>query len=76
METSVFNSLVLVAFGLMVVVSGGIGYLTIVEWRDRRRREQERRGDRPVRSSNEKPANASKSNAKNSGKVKSGKVKK
>jgi hypothetical protein len=47
-ETSIFNGLVLVAFGLMVVISGGIIYLTIAEWRDRRRRDQELRGDRPV----------------------------
>jgi hypothetical protein len=53
-ETSVFNVLVLVAFGLMVVVSGGIVYLTIVEWRDRRRRDQESRGDRPIPISNNK----------------------
>ena len=48
METSLFNGLVLIAFGLMVVVSGGIVYLTFAEWRDRRRRDQERRGDHPV----------------------------
>ena len=47
METSVFNGLVLVAFGLLVVVSGGIIYLTIAEWRDRRRRAEERRAERP-----------------------------
>ncbi len=51
MESSVFNILVLVAFGLLVVVSGGIGYLTLAEWRDRRRRQQETRNDRPSRSS-------------------------
>jgi len=48
-ESSVFNILVLVAFGLLVAVSGGIGYLTLSEWRDRRRRQQETRGDRPSR---------------------------
>jgi hypothetical protein len=53
-ETSIFNGLVLVAFGLMVVVSGGIIYLTIAEWRDRRRRDQELRGDRPVSRTAEK----------------------
>lgn len=49
METTVFNVLVLVAFGLMVIVSSGVGYLTFAEWRDRRRRDQDSRGDRPLR---------------------------
>jgi hypothetical protein len=40
-ETTVFSTLVLVAFGLMLLLSGGIIYLTIVEWRDRRRRNQD-----------------------------------
>jgi len=54
METSVFNVLVLIAFGLMVFISGGVGYLTFAEWRDRRRRDQDSRGDRPTRSSSKK----------------------
>lgn len=29
---------------LMVVVTGGVLYLTAVEWRDRRRQDRERRG--------------------------------
>jgi hypothetical protein len=32
-----------IAFGLLIVVSGGVAYMTAVEWRDRRRREQEKR---------------------------------
>lgn len=44
-ESPVFSSLVLAAFGLMVVVSGGIIYLTLAEWRDRRRRERDLRGE-------------------------------
>lgn len=44
MELSIINLLVLSAFGLLVALTGGIGYLTIVDWRDRRRRERERRG--------------------------------
>ena len=63
METPVFNGLVLVAFGLMVVVSGGIIYLTLAEWRDRRRREQERQADRPISRTTAKVA-------RNNGKVK------
>jgi hypothetical protein len=47
-ETPVFNVLILVAFGLMVLVSGGVGYLTLAEWRDRRRRDREARGDRAI----------------------------
>lgn len=43
METTVLNVLVLSAFGLLVAVTGGIAYLTAVEWRDRRRQDQERR---------------------------------
>jgi hypothetical protein len=42
-ESPVFNVLVLITFGLLVAVSAGIGYLTLAEWRDRRRREQESR---------------------------------
>ncbi|NJR49785.1 MAG: hypothetical protein HC780_09695 [Leptolyngbyaceae cyanobacterium CSU_1_3] len=36
MESSVFSTLVFVAFGLLLVVTGGIAYLTIGDWRDRR----------------------------------------
>ena len=37
----VFNILTIAAFGLLLAVTGGIGYLTLVEWRDRRRRNRE-----------------------------------
>jgi len=37
----VFNLLAIAAFGLLLAVTGGIGYLTLVEWRDRRRRDRE-----------------------------------
>jgi len=60
-ETPVFNVLVLVAFGLMVIISGGVGYLTLAEWRDRRRRDRELRGDRAIPGSSNKadsPRNA------------------
>ncbi|MBD2312307.1 hypothetical protein H6G20_11605 [Desertifilum sp. FACHB-1129] len=43
MESPIFTGLAVVAFGLMVVVSGGILYLTAAEWRDRRRRDREQR---------------------------------
>ncbi len=38
----------------MVLISGGVGYLTLAEWRDRRRRDRERRDDRPVPRSTDK----------------------
>jgi biopolymer transport protein ExbB/TolQ len=42
-ETTILNVLVLTAFGLLVAVSGGIVYLTVAEWRDRRRQDREKR---------------------------------
>ncbi len=49
METSVFSVLVLVTFFLLVLVTGGIGYLTLVDWRDRRRQDKELRETRASR---------------------------
>ncbi|MBK4728998.1 hypothetical protein JJD41_03710 [Oxynema sp. CENA135] len=47
METSVPSSLYLglgiAALGLMLAVTLGIVYLTAVEWRDRRRRDRDKR---------------------------------
>jgi len=48
-ESSLFTTLVLATFGLMVVVTGGILYLTAVDWRDRRRRDREQREARTNR---------------------------
>jgi hypothetical protein len=45
-ESSIFNVLIYAAFGLMVVVSGGVIYLTLAEWRDRRRRDEDERATR------------------------------
>ncbi|MBW4469760.1 MAG: hypothetical protein KME45_05075 [Stenomitos rutilans HA7619-LM2] len=59
MEAPVFNVLVLVAFGLMVIISGGVGYLTLAEWRDRRRRDRASRDDRAIPRSTEKPSRKS-----------------
>lgn len=42
MEFTVFNTLVLLAFGLLLAVTGGVVYLTLADWRDRRRRDQEK----------------------------------
>jgi hypothetical protein len=47
-EEQFFNYSVIAAFVLLLGVSGGIGYLTIAEWRDRRRREAEARENRPA----------------------------
>lgn len=43
-EISALGILATLALGLMVLVTGGVGYLTTVEWRDRRRQEREKRG--------------------------------
>jgi hypothetical protein len=43
-ETYFLNSLFLGALALLLLVSGGISYLTFVEWRDRRRQERDKRG--------------------------------
>jgi len=48
-ETSILNILILAAFGLLVIVTGGVGYLTTVEWRDRRRRERDSRSPKNSR---------------------------
>ncbi|MDF5730345.1 MAG: hypothetical protein PUP92_20565 [Rhizonema sp. PD38] len=46
MENPVVNILALAALVLLVSVTGGVGYLTLTEWRDRRLREQEKRDTR------------------------------
>lgn len=43
MESPFLSILALIAFVLLVAVTGGIGYLTLADWRDRRRRDQEKR---------------------------------
>lgn len=43
-EVSAPAILAVLALGLLVAVTGGVAYLTFVEWRDRRRQERERRG--------------------------------
>lgn len=43
MEGSFLNILALSAIVLLVAVTGGVIYLTLVEWRDRRLRDQEKR---------------------------------
>ncbi len=41
-ESKEFSILVVVAFVLLISVTGGIAYLTLNSWRDRRRQEKAR----------------------------------
>lgn len=43
-EATFLTILATLAFGLLLAVTGGIAYLTFVEWRDRRRLDREKRG--------------------------------
>ncbi len=43
---SLLNILMLAAFGLLVAVSGGVIYLTFIDWRDRRRQNQDKQAER------------------------------
>jgi hypothetical protein len=45
-ESPFLSILALVAVVLLVVVTGGIGYLTLADWRDRRRQDEEKRTTR------------------------------
>jgi hypothetical protein len=45
-ESPFLDILAIVALVLLVVVTGGVGYLTIAQWRDRRLQEQEKRETR------------------------------
>jgi hypothetical protein len=45
-ESPFLSILTIVAIVLLVVVTGGIGYLTVADWRDRRRRDEEKRTSR------------------------------
>ena len=49
MEITPFSILALVALTLLVLVSGGVLYLTVAEWRDRRRKDRDKRQDRDKR---------------------------
>ncbi|MFW6296208.1 MAG: hypothetical protein ACOC04_03345 [Halothece sp.] len=42
--TSIFNVLFFSALGLLILVSGGVLYLTAAEWRDRRRQDRDKKG--------------------------------
>jgi hypothetical protein len=49
MEISPYSVLIFAALGLMVLVSSGVVYLTLAEWRDRRRRDEEVRANKPTK---------------------------
>ena len=46
-EAQAFSVLAVSAVLLLVVVTGGVAYLTTVEWRDRRRRQREQQAVAP-----------------------------
>ncbi len=48
-EISPLNVLATLAFGLLIAVTIGVGYLTTVDWRDRRRQDRETREKRRSR---------------------------
>ncbi|NJL47400.1 MAG: hypothetical protein HC929_07790 [Leptolyngbyaceae cyanobacterium SM2_5_2] len=47
LEAQAFSILAIVALVLMVVVTGGVVYLTAADWRDRRRRKREQDATKP-----------------------------
>lgn len=47
-EISPYSVLFVLALGLLVTVTGGIAYLTVAEWRDRRRRDEDLRANKPT----------------------------
>ncbi len=44
MEFTILNMMAMLASGLMIIVTGGIVYLTAAEWRDRRRQSRDKSG--------------------------------
>ncbi|MEB3341081.1 MAG: hypothetical protein VKJ25_09940 [Okeania sp.] len=44
MEFTIMNIMAVAASGLMLIVTGGIIYLTASEWRDRRRQQRDKTG--------------------------------
>jgi uncharacterized iron-regulated membrane protein len=46
MEANIVSGLSIATFIILVAVTGGIAYLTVSEWRDRRRREQDTKSPR------------------------------
>ncbi|MFM7527743.1 MAG: hypothetical protein ACKO63_04485 [Nodosilinea sp.] len=50
MQVQAFSVLAVLALALMVIVTGGVIYLTAADWRDRRRRKQDQDVRKPQRS--------------------------
>lgn len=48
-EAKAFTALAILAVALLVAVTGGILYLTAIEWRDRRRRKRDQDAAQPRR---------------------------
>jgi hypothetical protein len=46
LESSLLSVLAVLAVALLVAVTGGVAYLTTMEWRDRRRIDNERRNEK------------------------------
>jgi hypothetical protein len=46
MENTLFSVLSVTALALLLIVTGGIVYLTLADWRDRRRQEREKRSEK------------------------------
>ncbi|MFB2976568.1 hypothetical protein [Microseira sp. BLCC-F43] len=46
METTILNVIAVASLALLLAVSGGVIYLTIVEWRDRRRQDRDKKSRR------------------------------
>jgi hypothetical protein len=46
LESSLLSILAVLAVALLVAVTGGVAYLTTMEWRDRRRIDNEKRNEK------------------------------
>lgn len=47
LEAQIFSILAVVAASLLVLVTGGVVYLTAADWRDRRRRKRDQESAKP-----------------------------
>jgi len=54
LQVQAFSVLAVLALALMVIVTGGVIYLTAADWRDRRRRKQDQNIRKPQRLSSNK----------------------
>lgn len=49
MEQTVFSILSVTALGLLIIVTGGVVYLTLADWRDRRRQDNAKHNEKQKR---------------------------